>query len=79
MLGAFSCVDARCDSPAERAYLLMQIRLRWGSEAAFDAFVRGTSPQGLRVEQASLPPTRAPHRSCHVARHAPWRVDVAGR
>ena len=41
MLGAFSCADARCDSPAERAYLLMQIRLRWGSEAAFDAFVRG--------------------------------------
>ena len=49
MLGAFSCADARCDSPAERAYLLMQIRLRWGSEAASSTpLCVGTSPRSSR-------------------------------
>ena len=41
MIGGFSCVEAHCDSPAERAYLMNQIRTRWGDEGAFDAFVRG--------------------------------------
>ena len=67
MLGAFSCADARCDSPAERAYLLMQIRLRWGSEAAFDAFVRGDlatrSSRGESVASAE-PDSAAPLLSC---------------
>ena len=36
----FSCLDAQCYKPSDRAMLLASIRDEWGSEDAFDAFVR---------------------------------------
>ena len=40
MLQDFSCAEARCFLPRDRAYVLNAIREQWGSEAAFDNFVR---------------------------------------
>ena len=39
-LAGFSCVRAECYKPSDRARLLGAIREQWGSEGAFDAFVR---------------------------------------
>jgi len=36
----FSCRNAKCCKPSDRALLLAKIRSEWGSEARFDAFVR---------------------------------------
>ena len=43
----FSCRDARCFKPADRAYVLKAIRNEWGSEAIFDDYVRTSLPQVL--------------------------------
>ena len=39
-LDGFRCLQAKCFKPADRAMLLGRIREEWGSEAAFDTFVR---------------------------------------
>ena len=36
----FSCRDAQCYKPSDRALLLHKIRTEWGSEENFDTFVR---------------------------------------
>jgi len=36
----FSCLDASCYKPADRAMLLQRIEDEWGSAAEFDTFVR---------------------------------------
>ena len=37
---SFSVRAANCERPADRQHILAELRLRWGSEAAFDAWVR---------------------------------------
>jgi len=39
-LSNFCCLDAQCYKPSDRAMLLAKIRSDWGTEAAFDDFVR---------------------------------------
>ena len=36
----FSVRAANCERPADRQHILAELRRSWGSEAAFDAFVR---------------------------------------
>jgi hypothetical protein len=48
LLASYSCRKARCFMPKDRLTVLASIRDRWGSEAAFDAFVRNTFPGLLR-------------------------------
>ena len=43
-LRTFRCRDAKTLKPADRALLLAAIRKEWGSEEAFDAFVRAALP-----------------------------------
>ena len=40
----FRCVDVHCSKPADRAFVLREIRTHWGTEAAFDNFVRQELP-----------------------------------
>jgi len=40
----FSCRDAECFKPADRGWVLGEIRREWGSEQAFDKFVRTELP-----------------------------------
>lgn len=40
----FSCYDASCFKPADKGYVLGEIRKEWGSEQAFDEFVRTKLP-----------------------------------
>ena len=44
MFATFSCVNACCYLPRDRAFVLAAIRDKWGSEEAFDAFVREELP-----------------------------------
>ena len=44
LLRTFSCRNARAFKPADRATVLAAIREHWGSEDAFDAFVRTELP-----------------------------------
>ena len=48
----FRCRDAQCFKPADRAYVLSEIRRSYGSEEAFDAFVRTRVPEVLRRSKA---------------------------
>ena len=50
-LRTFSCRNARCFKPADRAFVLAAIRKDFGSEAAFDNFVRTTFPEVLRTSK----------------------------
>jgi len=40
----FSCRNARCYKPADRGFVLEEIRRHWGSEEIFDDFVRNELP-----------------------------------
>ena len=40
----FRCRDASCFKPADRGKVLGQIRREWGSELAFDEYVRHKLP-----------------------------------
>jgi len=40
----FKCRNAKCYKPADRAWVLEKIRNEWGSEQAFDKYVRNTLP-----------------------------------
>ena len=40
----FSCRAARCYSPADRAYILGEIRRKWGSEEVFDKWMHAHMP-----------------------------------
>ena len=51
-LEGFSCLHAQCYKPSDRARLLANIRAQWGSEAAFDRFVRADLLQVLRESKA---------------------------
>ena len=44
----FKCRNARCFKPMDRAVVLAAIRRDWGSETAFDKFVREVLPGVLR-------------------------------
>ena len=44
MFATFSCENACCYLPRDRAFVLAAIRDKWGSEEAFDAFVREELP-----------------------------------
>jgi len=46
-LSDFRCRDAECYRPIDRASILDAIRQKWGSEAAFDQFVRERLPAVL--------------------------------
>ena len=46
-LAGFSCRNARCFKPADRAFVLKSIRDEFGSEEAFDTFVRKNLPRVL--------------------------------
>lgn len=48
----FSCLEAHCYKPADRADLLATIRREWGSEAAFDAFVHTELLEVLAASKA---------------------------
>lgn len=43
-LATYSCRDARCFLPKDRVTVLREIRRKWGSEEAFDHFVRTKLP-----------------------------------
>jgi hypothetical protein len=43
-LAEYSCLDAQCQMPADRVYVLASIRQNWGSEENFDNFVRTELP-----------------------------------
>ena len=45
----FRCQDARCFKPADRAYVMAAIVEEFGSEAAFDLYVRKELP-GILAE-----------------------------
>ena len=47
-LVSFKCRDARCFKPMDRAVVLAAIRSDWGSEEAFNRFVREVLPGVLR-------------------------------
>ena len=47
-LRSFRCRAAFAAKPSERAQLLASIRREWGSEQAFDRFVRAELPHTLR-------------------------------
>jgi hypothetical protein len=47
-LATYSCLDANCYLPADRMVVLAFIRKMWGSEEAFDEFVRTKLPEILR-------------------------------
>ena len=51
-LSNFRCRNARCYKPSDRALLLAAIRSKWGSEAAFDDFVRTELLEVMRVSKA---------------------------
>ena len=56
-LANFSCLQARCYKPSDRARLLAAIRDQWRSEAAFDHFVRTELLQVLRdLRRRPCPP-----------------------
>ena len=46
-LATYSCRNARCFKPIDRATVLAMVRDEWGSEAAFDRFVRTELPRIL--------------------------------
>ena len=48
----FSCLKAQCYKPSDRAMLLEWIRVDWGSEEAFDDFVRTELLQVMRKSKA---------------------------
>ena len=48
----FSCLDAKCYKPSDRAMLLAKIRDEWGSEEEFDEFVRTELVDALSVSKA---------------------------
>ena len=48
LLAGYSCRKARCFLPKDRATVLAAIREKWGSEEAFDSFVRKEFPGLLR-------------------------------
>ena len=48
----FSCLKAQCYKPSDRAMLLEWIRADWGSEEAFDDFVRTELLQVMRKSKA---------------------------
>ena len=50
-LESFCCLDAQCYKPSDRAELLSTIRREWGSEDAFDAFVRTELLEVLQVSK----------------------------
>ena len=52
-LEAFSCDRARCPTPSDRAHLLAKIRDEWGSEQAFERFVRDRLPELLVKSKAA--------------------------
>lgn len=43
----FRCRKARCNRPTDRSLLLSAIRREWGTEDAFDTFVRSELPSLL--------------------------------
>ena len=45
---SYSCVDAKCYMPKDRAFVLAAIRREWGSEDNFDQFVRTELMEILR-------------------------------
>ena len=45
----FSCRRARTFAPRDRAVILWEIRRLWGSEEAFDVFVRNEVPIALEL------------------------------
>jgi hypothetical protein len=51
-LEGFSCLHARCYKPSDRARLLGNIRAQWGSEGAFDTFVRTELLEVMRESKA---------------------------
>lgn len=51
-LSDFRCREAICAKPADRAVILKDIRRRWQSEDAFDAFVHDTLPEILLESKA---------------------------
>ena len=51
-LAGFSCVNARCYKPSDGARLLGNIRAQWGSEGAFDTFVRTELLEVMRESKA---------------------------
>jgi len=44
MLRNFCCTNMMCSKPRDRAFVLQAIREQWGSETAFDQFVRDEMP-----------------------------------
>lgn len=50
-LHSFSCREARCFKPIDRAHVLHEIRQMWGSEDAFDSFVRTILPELFRYSK----------------------------
>lgn len=41
---SFSCTNVYCSKPADRAFVLNEIRENWGSESKFDTYVREVLP-----------------------------------
>ena len=50
-LADFQCSRARCAVPRERQILISAVREVWGSEAAFEAFVRDKLPAVLEASK----------------------------
>ena len=48
----FSCLQAKCYKPSDRAMLLAAIRAKWGSEEDFDRFVRTDLLEVMRESKA---------------------------
>jgi hypothetical protein len=53
MFTNFHCRDARCFKPSDRAAVLREIRNEWGSEEAFDVYVRTVLPEVLAASKRS--------------------------
>ena len=47
----FCCLDVLCSKPADRAFVLREIRTHWRTEAAFDQFVRRELPAILETSK----------------------------
>ena len=54
MLLDFRCRDAHCTRPVDKAVLLSKIREQWGSEMAFEAFVRNDLVKALAEGKRSF-------------------------
>ena len=52
-LASFSCLNAQCFKPSDRAMLLGFIRKEWGSEEIFDKFVRTELVQVMGQSKAT--------------------------